>query len=82
MLTNMENDRTIVYRDDDGYDFVVYGKVILKPNLRSRNDVLFHVEGEALMKHEGPNGEPGKHQSIKLSHGWWSTGSCTPDYSY
>jgi hypothetical protein len=78
----MENNRTIVYRDKEGYDFVVYGKVELRLNQRARTDVVFHVDGEALLKHEGPNGEPGKHQSFKLSHGWWSTGSCTPDRSY
>lgn len=78
----MENNRTIVYRDKEGYDFVVYGKVELRLNQRARTDVVFHVDGEALLKHEGPNGEPGKHQSLKLSHGWWSTGSCTPDRSY
>ena len=78
----MENNRTIVYRDKERYDFVVYGKVELRLNQRARTDVVFHVDGEALLKHEGPNGEPGKHQSFKLSHGWWSTGSCTPDRSY
>ena len=71
MLTNMEKQRTIVHRDDDGLYFVLYGKVTVSEMDSNLMTKYFYIEDEALLKHEGPNGEPGIYENMILSKGWW-----------
>lgn len=73
MMTYMKNDRTIVHRDDDGFYFVLYGKVTVSDLDSTLNTKYFYIEDEALLKHEGPNGEPGIFEHMILSKGWWSS---------